>query len=69
MNTAACTAAHQIRFQSLHHEGRALAFPCDEQGRVALDALSEKARQNYLFARAVVGREYAYPVVLRSELH
>lgn len=61
--------AFQIRFQSLHDEGRALAFPCDAQGHVHLDALSERARQNYLFARAVVGREYAYPAVLPGELH
>jgi hypothetical protein len=33
---------------------------------VSLDALSERARQNYLFARAVVGRDYASPFVLRS---
>jgi hypothetical protein len=61
--------SHQIRFQSLHHEGRALAFPCDAQGRVHLDGLSERARQNYLYARAVVGREFAYPAVLANELH
>jgi hypothetical protein len=60
---------HQIRFQSLHHEGRALAFPCDAQGHVELDALSDRARHNYLFARAVVGREYAYPAILPTELH
>ncbi len=52
-----------LRFQSLFHSGRALVFPCDAQGRVTLDALSEKARKNYLFARAVVGHEYASPVV------
>ena len=61
--------SHQIRFQSLHHEGRALAFPCDAQGHVHLDGLSDRARQNYLFARAVVGREYAYPAVLAQALH
>lgn len=72
MNTAtheAAASSHQIRFQSLHNEGRALAFPCDAQGRVHLDGLSERARQNYLFARAVVGREFAYPAVLPNELH
>ena len=72
MNTApheTPASSHQIRFQSLHHEGRALAFPCDAQGRVYLDGLSERARQNYLFARAVVGREFAYPAVLPNELH
>ncbi len=53
----------QLRFQSLFHEGRALSFPCDVGGTVQLDALSERARTNYLYARAVVGREFAVPVV------
>jgi hypothetical protein len=55
---------HEIRYQSLFKEGRALCFPCDAQGHVPLDLLSERARENYLYARAVVGREYAFPVVL-----
>jgi hypothetical protein len=33
---------------------------------VVLDELSERARSNYLYARAVVGREYATPEVLPS---
>jgi hypothetical protein len=45
--------------------GRALAFPCDDHGQVALDALSEPARRNYFYARAFVGREYAQPRVIR----
>jgi hypothetical protein len=56
-------ASFEIRFQSLFNEGRALTFPCDEQGHVAMDSLSERARENYLYARAVIGREYAYPLV------
>jgi hypothetical protein len=55
--------SHEIRFQSLFKEGRALSFPCDEQGLVPMDSLSERARDNYLYARAVVGREFAYPMV------
>lgn len=58
-------ADYELRFESLFQAGRALAFPCDAHGGVSLDALSEKARQNYLFARAVVGRDYASPIVLR----
>lgn len=57
--------AYELRFQSLFNEGRALAFPCDAQGHVDMDALSERARGNYLYARAVVGREYATPAVQR----
>jgi hypothetical protein len=56
-------ANHLLWFRSLFHEGRALAFPCDAQGRVNLDSLSERARANYLFARASIGREFAVPAV------
>ena len=54
--------SHEIRYQSLFR-GPSLCFPCDERGAVELDALSERARENYLYARAVVGLEYAYPSV------
>ena len=63
------TSAYELRFRSLFIEGRALTFPCDSNGRVELDALSERARHNYLYARAVVGREFATPAVLPSDLH
>ena len=57
---------YEIRFASLFDAGRALAFPCDAAGRVQMDVLSERARRNYLYARAVVGREYAMPAVVRA---
>ena len=69
MNPATDDLPYEVRFQSLFHEGRALCFPCDEHGRVTLDALSDRARANYLYARAVVGREYAYPAVCPSSRH
>lgn len=56
-----------LRFESLFDPGRGLAFPCDEHGHVALDALSERARRNYFYARVVVGREYAAPAVVRTD--
>ena len=62
-------SSYEIRFQSLFKEGRALIFPCDEQGQVTMDLLSERARDNYLYARAVVGREYAYPSIYPSFRH
>ncbi|MEP7280610.1 MAG: hypothetical protein ABI696_01420 [Rubrivivax sp.] len=55
--------AYELRFQSLFNPGRALAFPCDAGGSVDMDKLSDRARQNYLFARAVVGRDFAAPAV------
>ena len=62
----ACLERWQLRFESLFQQGRALAFPCDERGCVQMDSLSERARSNYLYARAVVGREFATPAVVRS---
>jgi len=58
------TARYELRFQSLFNEGRAYAFPCDAAGHVNIDALSERARQNYLYARTVIGREFSMPAVL-----
>ena len=60
---------YQLRFQSLFDSGRGYAFPCDSSGQVNLDVLSERARTNYLYARAMVGRELATPRVEPTELH
>jgi len=62
-------ASHELRFRSLHSAGRGYAFPCDPAGRVDLDALSERARINYLYARAMLGRELATPEVLPRPTH
>ena len=59
-------AAFELRFQSLFQLCRALAFPCDREGHVDLDRFSERVRNNYLFARAMIGREYAWPQVTPS---
>ena len=61
--------AYELRFQSLFNEGRAYSFPCDAGGHVDLDALSDRARHNYLYARTVVGREFLTPAVMRCDLH
>jgi hypothetical protein len=68
MNTQETRQAHAyvLRFESLFDGGRALAFECDAGGHVDLDSLSERAKLNYLYARAVVGRDFAMP---RVELH
>jgi hypothetical protein len=63
---ARAAAGFELRFQSLFNEGRALSFPCDGVGHVDLDALSDRARSNYFYARTVIGREYAHPAVQRA---
>ena len=57
------TNAFELRFQSLFDSGRGFSFPCDPSGHVDLDGLSDRARNNYLYARAMVGRELAVPAV------
>ena len=65
MKTPPCPElpSFEIRFASLFRAGRGYAFPCDGLGRVHLDDLSEKARMNYFYARAMVGRDVATPPV------
>ena len=38
-------------------------MPCDESGNVDLDSLTDRLRNAYFGARALVGREYLYPTV------
>lgn len=59
----------QLCFRSLFQSGRGFAFPCDPQGRVDMDSMSERARNNYLFARAMVGRDLSVPAVEAVALH
>jgi|APDOM4702015023_1054809.scaffolds.fasta_scaffold264967_1 hypothetical protein len=59
----------EVHFRSLLRRGLEFIFPCDREGRVDLDALSDRAKANYLFARAMVGREYARPAVCRHEVN
>ena len=62
-------ARYELRFQSLFHTGRALTFPCDRQGEVHWDAMTEGARASFLRAQGSVGREYASPAIQLSDLH
>jgi hypothetical protein len=59
----------ELRFQSLKESSRSFAFPCDPQGLVDMDQLSERSRNNYLYARAMVGRELAVPAVRPARMH
>lgn len=56
-------STYQLHFESLRDASRALSFPCDAEGHVPIDTLSERARRDYLYARAVIGGEFARPVI------
>ena len=67
--TEAVNSGYELRFRSLFNEGRGYSFPCDSSGHVNIDALGQRARVNYLFARTVIGREFAMPAVEPCALH
>ena len=54
---------YQVCFRPLTNAWRSMAFPCDALGRVDLDILSPKDKNDYLFARAMMGRDYAAPAI------
>lgn len=56
-------AVHCLRFDPLARPGRAIVIPCDARGLVDLDRLSERLRTVYFGARALIGHDYARPVV------
>jgi hypothetical protein len=53
----------EVCFRSLRDAERVLCFPCDVAGQVELDALTDCVRNNYLYARAMIGVEFARPAV------
>lgn len=66
MNTAqAQGSGYEVRFGSLFNTGSGFAFPCDAQGCVDIDQLTERARTNYYLARSLIGRDFATPSVRR----
>ena len=71
MNTSpmvSCDPVHyELRFRSLFEAGHFYAIPCDAAGHVDMDALSAPARENYLYARTVIGREFSIPTVVNAE--
>ncbi len=62
-NGNSAPGSHELLFASLFHPGRGIAVPCDPSGKVDLNALPERLKNAYLGARALVGREYAFPTV------
>ncbi|HEY9027747.1 MAG TPA: hypothetical protein VIP05_25870 [Burkholderiaceae bacterium] len=62
-------ADFELRFRSLFDEGRGYSFPCDRAGNVDIDALSDRARNNYFFAHSVIGRDVAMPTVQHCAVH
>jgi len=69
MDTPNASNGYELRFQPLSGSHRAFAFPCDAVGHVDMDSLSEPMFNNYLYARAMMGLELAWPQVRVSLSH
>lgn len=54
---------HLLHFEPLTAGEAGLDIPCDPHGRVGLDALGEQLRNDYFFARTLIGRLFAAPKV------
>ncbi|GAB3761961.1 hypothetical protein GCM10028796_12930 [Ramlibacter monticola] len=54
---------YRLHFPPLREFDEDCEFPCDADGRVDLDALSRRCFNQYLFARALVGRVFGAPSV------
>jgi hypothetical protein len=52
---------HVLHFVPIANDAPILVFHCDEKGRVDIDALSPHEREEYLYARAMIGRQYWRP--------
>ena len=59
----------QLRYRSFFDSDSGFSFPCDARGRVDMDGLSERARNNYLYARAMVGKQLDVPAIEPASLH
>jgi hypothetical protein len=63
-NEVLASANYLVRFDALSQYGSARIFPCGVSGQVDLDSLSSRDKREYLYARAMIGLEFAYPVVV-----
>ena len=55
--------AHQLCFASLLHQGASVFVPCDSHGEVDLNSLSDRLKNAYLGARALMGWAFDRPTV------
>lgn len=59
---------YELRFTSLSTKRCEYAFPCDKAGLVDIDALTDRRRTDYFYARTMVGKELSAPVVTSAPI-
>lgn len=65
MNGSLTHSGYVLCFCRLEDGHQAYVFPCDAGGHVDMDALSDQARNDYLYARALMGLQMSWPAVHR----
>ncbi|PTT80342.1 hypothetical protein DBR42_19550, partial [Pelomonas sp. HMWF004] len=62
-DAAVVPATHLLHFEPLTAGDDGLDVPCDASGRVRLDTLGDRLRNDYFFARTLIGHLFAAPTV------
>lgn len=57
-------ASFTLMFRSLSDRMSGYSFPCNARGQVDLDLLDDGSRNDYFFARVMVGRATSTPQVI-----
>jgi hypothetical protein len=57
---------HLVHFEPLSAQSAEFDISCDPRRRVGLDALGDRLRNDYFFARALIGRLFARPTVRQA---
>jgi hypothetical protein len=60
----AAAGPHHLCFRPLAGAAATLSFRCDAAGHVDLDSLDRRERLEYLYARALIGRDFVRPCVV-----
>lgn len=58
----------RLVYQSISGSLGSYSFPCNPHGEVDLNLLDDRSRNNYLFARAMMGRAMKLPTVVGVSL-
>ena len=56
-------ARFELHFRSVHGASCGCSFPCDAAGHVDIDALADRARLDYFYARTLIGYEFLAPAI------
>ena len=54
-------------FSSVYDPGHRFAFPCNKEGEVNLNEITESMKLSYYYCKTLVGREFTHPEIVENE--